>query len=206
MKKFLSILLFLSCWHVNAQGTLYGNHVIEPYLGFPNISRYVPSIFYLTETIDVTKYRGMAPSGLRYSYMLRDELSVGVDVMYNFSNQTYNSTDTVFQNGQWSYIPSTGLRQERRLRIHARMNFHLPTLIPEADSYIGIGIGTNNRWLRNSKNGNLESLVKGDDAVLLPFSMRICYGFRYYFTYNLGINLEVGVGGPLLSAGLSYKI
>jgi len=206
MKKFLSILLFLSCWHVNAQGTLYGNHVIEPYLGFPNISRYVPSIFYLTETIDVTKYRGMAPSGLRYSYMLRDELSVGVDVMYNFSNQTYNSTDTVFQNGQWSYNPSTGLRQERRLRIHARMNFHLPTLIPEADSYIGIGIGTNNRWLRNSKNGNLESLVKGDDAVLLPFSMRICYGFRYYFTYNLGINLEVGVGGPLLSAGLSYKI
>jgi hypothetical protein len=206
MKKFLSILLFLSCWHVNAQGTLYGNHVIEPYLGFPNVSRYVPSIFYLTENIDITKYRGLAPSGLRYSYMLRDEISVGVDVMYNFSNQTYNSTDTVFQNGQWNYIPSTGLRQERRLRIHARMNFHLPTLIPEADSYIGFGIGTNNRWLRNSKNGNLESLVKGEDAVLLPFSMRICYGFRYYFTYNLGINLEVGVGGPLLSAGLSYKI
>jgi len=206
MKKFLSILLFISCLHVNAQGTLYGNHVIEPYVGFPNFGRYFPSLFDLTQNVEVVRYRGMAPSGLRYSYMLRDEVSVGVDLIYNFSNQTYTAYDTVFQNGEWQYIQATGERNERRLRLQARMNFHFSTLIPEADQYIGIAVGTNNRWLRNSKNGTLESLVKGNDAVLFPFSMRICYGFRYYFTYNLGINLEVGVGGPLLSAGLSYKI
>ena len=31
------------------------------------------------------------------------------------------------------------------------------------------------------------------------------YGYRYYFNYSLGIVGEIGIGGPLISFGLSYK-
>lgn len=41
---------------------------------------------------------------------------------------------------------------------------------------------------------------------LLPISMRLCTGIRYYFTPNIGLNAEIGVGGPIVSGGLSIKI
>jgi hypothetical protein len=40
---------------------------------------------------------------------------------------------------------------------------------------------------------------------LLPFSMRLCTGIRYYFSDNIGANMELGLGGPLVSLGLSLK-
>jgi hypothetical protein len=75
-----------------------------------------------------------------------------------------------------------------------------------SDSYLGLGFGTNNKWKKTSENGNVIEKISGSEAVILPFSLRLCYGYRYFFNYNWGIHGEVGFGGPLLSLGLSYKI
>jgi hypothetical protein len=92
------------------------------------------------------------------------------------------------------------------LRVQVRMNFHFLASNAMSDSYLGVGFGTNNKWKKISENGNVIEKISGSEAVIFPFSLRLCYGYRYFFNYNWGINGEVGLGGPLLSLGLSYKI
>jgi len=189
-----------------SQSLFVGNHVIEPYIGFPNVTKYLPMLALSQEPQNVTSYVGLPPSGFRYSYMLTDDISFGVDVIFDRSKKEFVSTDTVFQNGGWEYLSYEGQRTQTRLRLQARMNFHIPISQPNADSYFGLAFGTNNRWLKDYKNGVLERELKGSEAILIPFSMRVCFGYRYYFNYNLGIVGEIGIGGPLFSFGLSYKL
>ena len=189
-----------------SQSLFVGNHVIEPYIGFPNVTKYLPMLALSQEPQNVTSYVGLPPSGFRYSYMLTDDISFGVDVIFDRSKKEFVSTDNVFQNGGWEYLSYEGQRTQTRLRLQARMNFHIPISQPNADSYFGLAFGTNNRWLKDYKNGVLERELKGSEAILIPFSMRVCFGYRYYFNYNLGIVGEIGIGGPLFSFGLSYKL
>ncbi len=203
LKILFGLLLSFSTY---SQSLFVGNHIIEPYIGFPNVTKYVPMLALSQEPDSVTSYVGLPPSGFRYSYMLTDDISFGVDVIFDRSRKDFVSTDTVFQNGGWQYISYEGQRSQTRLRLQARLNFHIPISQPNADSYIGLGFGTNNRWIKDFKNGVLDRELKGSDAILIPFSMRVCYGYRYFFNYNLGIVGEIGIGGPLVSLGLSYKL
>ena len=43
------------------------------------------------------------------------------------------------------------------------------------------------------------------DLVVIPVSARLCYGFRYFFSYNSALGAEIGVGGPLFSVQYTYK-
>jgi hypothetical protein len=206
MRIFKILFGVLLSFNTFSQALFVGNHVIEPYIGFPNVTKYVPMLALSQEPENVTSYVGLPPSGFRYAYMLTDDISFGVDVMFDRSRKDFVSTDTVFQNGGWEYLSYEGQRTQTRLRLQARMNFHIPIAQPNADSYIGLGFGTNNRWVKDYKNGVLDRELKGSEAILIPFSMRVCFGYRYYFNYNLGIVGEVGIGGPLLSFGLSCKL
>ena len=206
MRIFKILFGVLLSFNASSQSLFVGNHVIEPYIGFPNVTKYIPMLALSQEPENVTSYVGLPPSGFRYSYMLTDDISFGVDVIFDRSRKQFVSTDTVFQNGGWEFLSYEGQRTQTRLRLQARMNFHLPISQPNADSYIGLGFGSNNRWVKDYKNGVLDRELKGADAILIPFSMRVCYGYRYYFNYNLGIVGEIGIGGPLLSFGLSYKL
>jgi hypothetical protein len=211
MKFIIFSFLFFFATKINAQILFAGNHVIEGYFGMPNMARFSGGLNFMTADInngEITKFAGLAPSGIRYSYMITDNLSFGVDLIYNTSNITRSSTDTIYNGitGQWIYEQSTTKDITKRLRFHARINFHLETGRPEADSYFGIGVGSNNRWISRTKNNEFIETLEGSDASFLPFSMRICYGYRYFFGYNWGISGEVGLGGPLLSLGVSYKL
>jgi len=203
--RFLKFLIVFLSFNASTQVLFVGNHTFEPYIGFPNVVKYVPFISLNEEPANVTSYKGLPPSGFRYSYMLTDDISCGIDVIYQRSKQEFGSTDTTFQNGSWQYS-YTGVRFQTRLRVQGRLNFHLPITQPNADSYIGIGFGTNNRWVKDYRNGVLDRTFSGREAILIPFSMRVCYGYRYYFSYYLGIVGEIGVGGPLFSFGLTYKL
>ena len=219
MRIFKILFGVLLSFNASSQSLFVGNHIIEPYIGFPNVTKYVPILALSQEPENVTSYVGLPPSGLRYSYMLTDDISFGVDVIFDRSRKQFVSTDTVFQNGGWEFLSYEGQRTQTRLRLQARMNFHLPISQPNADSYIGLGFGSNNRWLKDyikvvdstdlsypNFDWVLQRKISGKDAILIPFSMRVCYGYRYYFNYNLGIVGEIGIGGPLLSFGLSYKL
>jgi len=206
---FLSFLLIVSC-KLQAQILFAGNQVFEAYLGIPNTARFSGGLNFMTGEIndgEITKFRGLAPSGIRYTYMISEDISFGFDMIYNYSNVSRVTTDTLYNGitGQWEYQQTSTQDITKRLRFHARLNFHLLTGSPQSDSYIGICAGTNNRWITSIKDGEVKNL-KGSDASILPISMRICYGYRYYFGYNWGITGEVGLGGPLVSFGVSYKM
>ncbi len=206
MRIFKILLGLVISFNSFSQTLFVGNQMIETYVGFPNVTKYLPMLALSQEPDSITNYVGIPPSGLRYTYMLTDDISFGVDVIFDRSRKDFVSTDTVFQNGGWEYLSYEGQRIQTRLRLQFRMNFHLPISQPNADSYIGLGFGTNNRWLKDYKNGKLEQRLSGADAILIPFSLRVCYGYRYYFNYKLGVVGEIGIGGPLLSFGLSCRL
>jgi outer membrane protein W len=95
----------------------------------------------------------------------------------------------------------------QRVRAQVRLNYHFDISSPNFDSYIGVGAGTNNRFRKTLENG--VDITENDglaNFTLLPVSMRIALGARYYFTDNIGLNMEIGLGGPVLSGGLSIKL
>lgn len=210
MRVFFFIGLMLVAKFSNSQILFAGNQIVEGYLGLPNMARFSGGINFFTSEIstgEITRFRGIAPSGIRYSYMISENFSIGFDLMYNSSNITTSTTDTIYNGitGEWTYQQSTNQNITNRLRFHARMNFHIQTSRPESDSYFGIGFGSNNRWIESYKNNVFVEKLKGSDASILPVSMRICYGYRYFFGYNWGVSGEIGLGGPLISLGASYK-
>ena len=208
MFRFLLLFFFLSLKFVaSSQISFTSNQLIEPYLGFPNLGRLSAQIIdtSILEKQD-QKFSGIGPSGFRYSYMFSDAFSIGIDLMYNTLNEKYRTSQDVYMNNAWTTINKNMLVSTQRLRIHVRMNFHFSAFSDISDSYLGLGFGTNNKWKKTSENGNVIEKISGSEAVILPFSFRLCYGYRYFFNYNWGIHGEVGLGGPLLSLGLSYKI
>ena len=208
MFKYLVFFIFLfTKFTVSSQISFTSNQLIESYLGFPNLGRLSAQI---TDTSILEKqdqkFSGIGPSGFRYSYMLSDDFSIGIELMYNALKENYRTSQDVYMNNAWTLINKNMLVSTQRLRIHVRMNFHFSAFSDMSDSYLGLGFGTNNKWKKTSENGNVIEKISGSQAVILPFSLRLCYGYRYFFNYNWGINGEVGLGGPLLSLGLSFKI
>jgi hypothetical protein len=95
----------------------------------------------------------------------------------------------------------------QRVRAQLRFNYHFNITNPNVDSYIGVGAGTNNRFRSTLENG--VDITENDgisNFTLVPFSIRVAAGLRYYFTANIGINAEIGIGGPVISGGLSIRL
>ena len=209
MFKYLVFFIFLfTKFTVSSQISFTSNQLIEPYLGFPNFGRFSSPLGIDTSILEKQdqSFSGIGPSGFRYSYMFSDALSIGIDLMYNTLNEKYRTSQDVFMNNAWTTINKNMLILTQGLRVQVRMNFHFLASNAMSDSYLGVGFGTNNKWKKISENGNVIEKISGSEAVIFPFSLRLCYGYRYFFNYNWGINGEVGLGGPLLSLGLSYKI
>lgn len=204
MKKVLVVLFMSMCGFSFGQASFQGDQLLEVYAGGPNFMKfnYFGGGPNAIGTIGSTS---IPPSGMKYSYMISNDMSIGLDVMYNSYRQSYLSTDTVFVDTAWTYVSTNYQDLKSRLRIQARFNFMLPTSSANVDSYIGLAIGTNNRWQKQWVNNVLSTNANSSTLVTVPVSARICYGFRYFFNYNMSIGAEVGLGGPLFSAQFSYK-
>jgi len=204
MRKILTLLFVLTMGIAKGQTTFQGNHLLEIYGGGPNFMKF-DYFGSGSSNSTATAITSIPPSGLRYAYMISNDVSIGIDVMYNSYRESYLGTDTTFVDTAWVYNTASYIDFKSRLRIQARFNFMLPTASPNLDSYIGLAIGTNNRWEKRWVDDNLIQEYNSSDLVVLPVSARLCYGFRYYFNYNSALGAEVGVGGPLFSVQYTYK-
>lgn len=202
-------LLFMSTGSLFAQGVEQGNVIIDPYYGFPNFGKsFLQAVEDANEGATNFKAGGIGPAGLRVEYMLADRIGLGVDVIYNSNTSSFTSVDSVYNGSTdtWSTETNSLEYTMQRVRAQVRFNYHFDISTPNLDSYIGVGAGTNNRFRKTLENG--VDITENDgisNFTLLPFSMRFAAGMRYYFTDNIGLNMEIGIGGPVISGGLSVK-
>lgn len=203
MKK-LSLGIFtlalLSGFGYNANAQVeQGNIIIDPYYGYPNFGKSTADA--LVTDGDVLDVTGIGPAGMRVEYLISDNFGVGVDFIYNSFGvaATYDSIDSLGNSA--TYTDNVDMR---RIRVQLRMNYHF-VQTDQMDAYVGFGAGTNFRKYTYSSTN--PSFIASDDltATPIPVSVRIALGARFYFTENIGINAELGLGGPVISGGLSIK-
>lgn len=202
MKKIvLSLVLLVSASNVFSQAVSSGNFIFDAYYGAPNLGK---SFYKLIEDASITsnfQASGIGPLGLRGEYMVGETFGLGFDVIYNSNNISYTQIDSLNPLNTNNYE-----RTMNRLRIQMRFNFHFDVTNPNLDAYFGLAAGTNTRFKKYYVNG-VEAINDSfiGSGILIPFSLRVCSGMRYYFNQNFGLNAEIGLGGPLISGGLSVK-
>lgn len=205
MKKVLLFAgILLSSAMSFGQAAEQGNIIIDPYYGFPNFGKNLSE--QASEGLTDVNVTGYGPAGLRVEYMLGDQFGIGVDAIFNGFGVEGTSTDTVGYDANAQPITETYTARAtmNRIRIQGRFNYHFDVSSPDLDIYMGVGAGTNIRKYKYEENGveDPEQTISGS---LIPVSIRVAAGMRYYFTDNIGVNAELGLGGPVLSAGLSFK-
>ena len=199
MKKILFFAFVFLNVSLFAQPTEKGNIMIDPYYGGPNFGGILARAFPLVNDKKVTS---MGPFGLRAEYMVKDNIGLGIDFIYNAFTMS-GTIDSLFEDNSlyqtFPYKVSVG-----RTRVHVRMNYHF-SREERVDAYVGVGLGLSVR-----KVGVETEMVSRQDYTgiggLFPLNMRLAVGIRYYFIRNLGIQAEMGLGGPLVSAGLSLRL
>ena len=173
-----------------------GNIIIDPWYGLGSLN-----LFPESDTLENFKSLYLGPMGVCGEYMVTDEIGVGIDFIYN--RQGFSSSDPNNIDGMGNLVTYNYKFKAERTRIHLRFNYHF-TKDENFDAYLGIGAGNNSR--KNSFTSNdpyVTDLI--DDSELLPFSMRVCLGGRYFFNEKYGLVGEIGLGGALLRIGLSIK-
>lgn len=152
--------------------------------------------------IDGVQISAIGPAGGRVEYMLADNFGLGVDFIFN-SVAANGTVDSIGTDGVTVVQTYDAKLFMRRYRIQLRGNYHFAQT-DALDAYIGVGAGTNIRTVGATSDypGFDDSSVSG---ALIPVSLRLALGTRYYFTDNIGLNAEIGLGGPVISGGLSFK-
>ena len=202
-KSFFKIIgaTLLICTPIFAQSQINakGSVIVDAYYGFPNFGKaFLSSIESNSAGVSTT---AIGPCGARAEYMVADKFGIGADFIYNSMSASYqidslNADQTIYK----SYDSKLAMQ---RYRVQLRMNYHFLTE-DKVDAYVGFGAGTNiRRYVYKTDMPNADEFSEAGS--LLPFSMRIALGVRYYFTNNIGLNSEIGLGGPLVSLGLSVR-
>jgi|TARA_B110000879_G_scaffold70898_1_gene98991 hypothetical protein len=199
MKKILfatvTIGLMLSnCMAVNAQHEK-GKIQIDLYHGLPQhtgiLFRAISSVT-VDETVEI---KTLGNLGLRFQYYLAPKFALGIDANYTNRSATINYTLTGFEEKiqqtviramlrtSWEFVKSGGFE----------MNWN---------NSIGL---RNASWNWSATDPDLTINTDWNGGV--PIAFRSALGFRYMFTENVGLNLEVGVlGGALLNGGLTIAL
>ncbi len=198
------ILVFLALTMISnkthAQCVSKGTVEIDAYYGFPNILSLIVRNAYQNSQQQDISVSGIGPVGIRGEYFITDHIAFGLDGNYSETNiywkePAYNNSASVY----YSYRLSVP-----RLRILGKFNIHFGAN-DHFDWYAGAGIGYNNTRFNLTTNDPDYSNQDINVAFTLPVSARIDFGGKYFFTDNIGVGFEVGLGGPLASVGITAK-
>lgn len=195
MKKILAavVLGVAGMTGANAQAVSQGNVYIQTYyggglnLGYAILQSAAEDATAAGASVSAAR---LGPVGGRIGYMVSDRIGLGLDV--NYTDMSATGTDT------YSYTIG-----QKTLRAMTRFDIHFGTS-DRFDSYLGIGAGYRSAtYYSESTDPNYtDSNLEGVN----PVAFRIAYGGQYFFSDNIGANLEIGLGGGgLVRAGLSAK-
>lgn len=133
--------------------------------------------------------------------VVTNQLSLGIEY-------TYADYYTNFKDG----LNTNFSEKSNKQRFLCKINYHvdLQTMFnvensESLDPYITLGFGYRMNRYSNSETG--KSIADYDNFTQsLPIALRGAAGLRYFITSSMAFNAEIGIGGPLVLFGLSYKI
>ena len=186
-----------------------GNFIIDPYVGVPTINIWWKNLVDLDQANSGTVGPPIGFGG-RLSYMVSDNFGIGID--FNYVKSGYQYTSICYSCGDWDTTSMSyeDVEQEYRfesnvMRIMIRMDYHF-VQTENLDVYLGIGAG----YKYANRQGYVDGVVDGSvgwSGAAIPVATRAAIGMRYYFIPNLGLNLELGLGGgQIIEGGISVKI
>jgi opacity protein-like surface antigen len=168
------------------QGTI----LVDAIYGFPYINGTLIKVAYSNDSLGgQTTPHNYNHFGGKVEYMVSDNIGLGVEGTYAIATVDYRGNDLKYY--------TAGIN---KLRILAKFNYHFATTA-HLDPYFTAGAGYKNTKVYT----NEPTTVKSVSISLIPVSIRVGVGIRYFFTDFMGVNAEVGLGGPIMEAGLSFK-
>jgi len=203
MKKIFTILFgsaLLATTNVNAQAVTQGNVIIDGYYGFFSISN---SWIRDVTSSNSSTFKSIGPVGGRFEYMVSDKIGIGLEGNYHDRqvNWTGTITDTI-TNTSKDYSYTVG---RKTIRVMPRINIHFGGS-DNFDGYFGVAAGYRSAgWYTVTNDPNYGNY--GSGITLIPVAIRLALGGRYFFTDNIGLNMEIGLGGgTMFHTGLTFKI
>ena len=173
------------------KGTMYGDAFFgTPYLWGYALKIAADSLKQQGNT--VANFHNYQQWGLNYEYMVNEQLGFGVEYTYALA-----SFDYLYGATKYSTI---GLRKQRIL---GKMSLHFARSSRKWDPYLNVGIGYST--LKMYDQASAKTINLSDSSAIVPLAIRVGFGFRYFFNDFLGINAEVGIGGPIAHVGLSFR-
>lgn len=149
------------------------------------------------------------PLYLRFDFKWDKKNSIGFMAIYNGYRASGTRTDSIWNGNNLTYdVSSTNLFYSmHRLRFQVVYTRHFFVDRPRVNTYFYTSLGVNfkfNKFKEDNPSGALD--YSGFDFSRgFPISSRLCYGLRYNFSESMSLHTEVGLGGPLLSIGLTAK-
>jgi opacity protein-like surface antigen len=197
MKCILLVIAFSIAGYSNVKSQIVeeGNVVIDIYYGWPNLFSVVAKNFYADDDfVTGLKVSSVGPIALRFEYMLSDKVGIGADLGYVNTMLEWKETDNISTYYYELSIP--------KITALLRMNFHF-SQSDKLDAYGTFGVGYRSRTIKWKTNDPF--FVDDKTKSIIPVGARLGIGLRYFFTDNIGLGAEMGLGGPLLSFGLSAR-
>ena len=177
-----------------------GKNAVDLYYGFPNLwTAVLRSAYENTSGIQTNfSVTGFGPIGGRFEHMMSDKIGLGAEVNYSTTSVKYTeATTTGTTAGIYDYRFSyTRIRIMGAFALHFGQSEHF-------DAFWAVRAGYSSKtYSQSTTDPNYTSIsVKG----LSPLAFRTAIGVRYFFTPNVGLNAEIGIGGgPLMTAGVSF--
>lgn len=169
----------------NVNSAKEGNIIIDGFFGWPYFNGVLLSSLSTNYKIKNTNHLGG-----KFEYMLTDKMGLGGEFTYANASANYQSAS----NGLWY---NAGIS---KIRVLGRFNYHFSTT-KTIDPYLTFGMGYKKTTYYDKGNSNNDYSFN-----LFPVSCKIAVGTRIYFNDTFGFNAEIGLGGPLIAAGLSLKL
>ena len=205
MKKTLLFLLVCICLDpvLNAQSSddskravKEGDNTINVYYGTNVRSRFYKRV--ASATAENLEVKSFGPIGLVYEHMVSEIVGLGAEFGYSRTKLDYY--DSYFVSGSTqNYIYTLDFTT---IRAMLRANFHFADA-EKFDAYALISIGYRRTTFRYSTTDPYDIGLSYNS--LIPVGMKPGIGLRYFFTKNIGLNMELAIGTPIACGGLSFK-
>ena len=214
MKKLLFLGLFavttVSNTNVNAQAVEEGNILVDVYAGYGTAFNALFRAAYLGVDAD-SKLSAIDAIGVRAEYLVADQFGVGIDFTYSSAKIVDPYTKTVYTYDQNGFVTGSTVTpyeqtfSTKKIGVMLSMNYHFLEN-DKIDAYANLGVGYKNRSYAYESTNPAEVSEELGVGTVIPLALRVGVGMRYFFTDNIGINMNVGLGqGGWVNGGLALK-